>query len=1171
MMENIEKVLKMRVGERMTKPGNELQGLRQKVSELEASKSKRNEEEQRLRESEHRFKFLVDHCNAVVLILSKKGRIIFANKRTMDIFGYSQKELIGKSITSFLAKGSMRKTLRALAQEFLGRPQPELELQAKTKSGEIRYLSVAEGSAPIYENGKLMGVMISANDITERGKAEKERQEAERRFRDLWENAPVAYHTVDTKGLITNANQTEANGLGYAKEELVGKSIFEFILPEQRAEAATRFQQKIVGRRIPKAENRVFVKKDGSKINVAIDDSLERDGDGKVIGIRTTMVDITKLMIAEESLKKSEEHFRALVEKSGIAILIDDEEGNLLYCNSRYADNFGYSMEEMRGQPISAIVHSDDVERVMTYHRGRLQGKDVPSRYEFKGIRKDGTVIYLEVDASVLREGERLIGTRSYMWDITDRKLAEENLRKRSARLELVHHIQSGIPLSADIEAVLNQTAESIGKTLGYYKISVNLYDRATNEIEYLTGWNKTGLSLPRGHRQKLGQGLIGKAGLLKQTILANDVSKEADYIPYHLTETKAELVIPLLVQGHLIGVLDLQAAEVDAFSKEDIVVLESVASYIAFIIDRKKREEALQESEEKFRNLAEQSPNMIFINKKGRIIYANKKCEEVMGYKKEEIYSPDFNFLVLIAPEYRDEVKARFLKHMNGIEGDLLQYSLLTKEGKRIEVLQNSKLIDYEKDKAILGTVTDITERKRAEEILQESEERYKALFSEALDGICLANAETGMIIDCNNTMAAMVGRDRAELIGQHQAVLHPSAGDKEAFSSTFRQHLTDEEGQILETQIVTKTGEIRDVEIKANLLNLGGRKMLQGIFRDITERKRAEKALRESEAKLKEAQALGRIGNWEFDLDKQTIQWSDQVYRLYERDPSIGPPNVEEEAAYYSHEQTEKLHEYARMAVEQGRASEYDLEARLPSGRVAHFTAALRPIKGESGRIVKLFGTVQDITERKQTENDLRQASENIRQALGSIVNVVTATVEMKDPYTAGHQKRVADLARAIATEMSLSKDQIEGIRIAGTIHDLGKIFIPGEILSKPGKLSEDELKLIRLHSQVGFDILKDIKFPWPIAQIVYQHHERMNGCGYPRGIKGEQLLIEARILEVADVVEAMSSHRPYRPALGIAAALEEIEKNRSVLYDSDVVAACLTLFREKRFNFK
>jgi HD-GYP domain-containing protein (c-di-GMP phosphodiesterase class II) len=151
-----------------------------------------------------------------------------------------------------------------------------------------------------------------------------------------------------------------------------------------------------------------------------------------------------------------------------------------------------------------------------------------------------------------------------------------------------------------------------------------------------------------------------------------------------------------------------------------------------------------------------------------------------------------------------------------------------------------------------------------------------------------------------------------------------------------------------------------------------------------------------------------------------------------------------------------------------------------------------------------------------------------------------------------------------------MRLSKDQIEGIRIAGTIHDVGKLFIPGEILCKPGKLNEYEFSLIRLHSQVGFDILKDIEFPWPIAQIVHQHHERMDGSGYPQGLKGEQILIEARILGVADVVEAMSSHRPYRPALGIDKALEEISQKKGILYDPAVVDACLKICSDNKFKF-
>jgi HD-GYP domain-containing protein (c-di-GMP phosphodiesterase class II) len=177
----------------------------------------------------------------------------------------------------------------------------------------------------------------------------------------------------------------------------------------------------------------------------------------------------------------------------------------------------------------------------------------------------------------------------------------------------------------------------------------------------------------------------------------------------------------------------------------------------------------------------------------------------------------------------------------------------------------------------------------------------------------------------------------------------------------------------------------------------------------------------------------------------------------------------------------------------------------------------------------------------------------------------------VETRDPYTAGHQRRVADLARSIATEMNLSVDQINGIRMAATIHDLGKISVPAEILSKPTKLTALEFSLIKTHPQSGYDILKDIDFPWPVARIVLEHHERMNGSGYPNGLTGDNLLMESRILSVADVVESMGSHRPYRPSLGIEAALEEIEKNRGTLYDNTVADACLRLFREKGYQLE
>ncbi len=208
---------------------------------------------------------------------------------------------------------------------------------------------------------------------------------------------------------------------------------------------------------------------------------------------------------------------------------------------------------------------------------------------------------------------------------------------------------------------------------------------------------------------------------------------------------------------------------------------------------------------------------------------------------------------------------------------------------------------------------------------------------------------------------------------------------------------------------------------------------------------------------------------------------------------------------------------------------------------------------------------------TYREDLEQMVAERTAKLRKALGGIIHAAARMVETRDPYTAGHQRRVTDLARAIAKEMGLSQDQIDGIRMAGTIHDLGKLSVPADILSKPGRISEPEFEIIKTHPQVGYEILKEIEFPWPVAQIVLQHHERMDGSGYPQGLSGEDILQEARILTVADVVEAMASHRPYRPALGIDKALDEISQKRGILYDPEVVDITLKIFTEKEFELK
>ncbi len=236
---------------------------------------------------------------------------------------------------------------------------------------------------------------------------------------------------------------------------------------------------------------------------------------------------------------------------------------------------------------------------------------------------------------------------------------------------------------------------------------------------------------------------------------------------------------------------------------------------------------------------------------------------------------------------------------------------------------------------------------------------------------------------------------------------------------------------------------------------------------------------------------------------------------------------------------------------------------------GEIRWFQTTKVPMKSAENKDVVLTVAV-DITKRKKTEEQLEESFIKLQILMEETVNGLVSAMEKRDPYTAGHQKRVAILATKIAEKMNLSPEQLNGLRIASLVHDIGKIYVPSEILSKPGKLSDAEMNLIKTHPQAGYDILSKIQFPWPVADIVIQHQERLDGNGYPAGLKGDEIILEARILSVADVVEAIASHRPYREALGLDFAIKEITANSGILYDAEVVSACIRIIEEEDFIF-
>jgi PAS domain S-box-containing protein len=335
------------------------------------------------------------------------------------------------------------------------------------------------------------------------------------------------------------------------------------------------------------------------------------------------------------------------------------------------------------------------------------------------------------------------------------------------------------------------------------------------------------------------------------------------------------------------------------------------------------------------------------------------------------------------------------------------------------------------------------------------------------------------------------------------------------------------------------------------------------------LSKRKQAEEALKKSEKQYRDIFDRAMEGIFQFTPEGEFITANKALSSMlgYE-----SPGELVTTVAHIPTQLYARKEDYSallKILGESGSVNRCEVQFRRKGGGDIWVSANIISVKNNDGQILYYEGNVEDISTRKRAEEEREATFERLRKALGATIQALAVTAENRDPYTAGHQRRVADLARTIATEMNLEADRIDGLRMASTIHDIGKISVPAEILSTPRKLTDIEFKLIKTHSQSGCDILKGIDFPWPVARMVLEHHERMDGSGYPQGVSGDNLLIESRIMAVADVVEAMASHRPYRPGLGIHKALDEIARNRGILYDLEVVDACLKLFREERYK--
>ena len=650
---------------------------------------------------------------------------------------------------------------------------------------------------------------------------------------------------------------------------------------------------------------------------------------------------------------------------------------------------------------------------------------------------------------------------------------------------------------------------------------------------------------------------------------------------------------------------------------------------------DSKKSKEQLiaelVESEEKYRIQIEMATDAVFLETvEGRVLECNIAGAKMFGYTKEEIVGLVIADLV---PEDFVKTLPKIITDKETTYGKFVARISKKKDGTIFPTEIATTLINIGNKPRLIVYIRDITERKRAEKkrkllLKKEREQHLKAEILAKVALILTSKLNLSDVLEevirqvkrlvpysaCNISLIEKGGLYNVHSVGYDKYGSKKFVNnftypvdklflDKEVIKSA-KSLLIFDTHQDPRWIIFKETSWIRsrlsmpvclgnkvvgllsvdsnapgkfvkdDIKklqplVNAAAIALENARLFEEVRKEITERKQAEE--NEKNAKDELQMIMDSVPALIFykDIEGRIIRANKTLANLLKMpiEDIIGKTTEE----LFPKEQAEGMRKDDKKVMIYGKPKRNIIQPYTTPDGVKWQISDKIPYRDKEGKITGVIGLAKDISDWKKSEEELQQSYQRLKKTMDAAIDTVSNIIEAKDPYTSGHQYRVCQLAVRIAQQMKLPEDKIEGIRIASLIHDIGKIGLPAEILSKPTKLTEIEFSLIKNHSQIGYDILKSIDFSYPIARIVLQHHERLNGSGYPNGLRADKILLEARILGVADVVEAMSSHRPYRPALGIDKALEKISKNKGILYDPEVVDMCLDLFKEKEFKFE
>ncbi len=990
----------------------------------------------------------------------------------------------------------------------------------------------------------------------------------------IFEVLPDLIFRLDARGVFLEFMGGRQAELYRAPDQFIGKPM-EKVLPPEVAEFLIPRIRQVLKSGKPASVDYLLPMEDGPQRYEA---RLVPSGQGDVLALVRS---VTRNRPVETVLSEIEGRYHALVELSPSAIAIHDGR-TILYVNRAAADLLvGGERDRAVGRPVADFVHPDSRATVAKRIRSMLRSRRPMPLIQEKFLRADGSAVDVEVTASSFQEENRTL-VQVIFRDISRRRADEAAIARLSRLHAFLSAANQALARVSDREELFRQVCRVAVERGGLKAAWVGLVEGDGRRVVPEVSWGETDGYPAAVHiiagKGRGGRGPTGRALRTGRVALCNDIERDPAMAPWREEALqrgfRSSAAVPFRLGGKAIGTLNLYAAEAAFFGDQEQALLEVLADDLEFALGaleqnalRLQMEGALAESEENFRGLFEHSKDGIFITlPDGHILSFNAAALRMFGYGLGELESLNANRL------YADPSDRRRFREAIEREGAVRDFEvrLRRKDGTVFDCILSASLRRGARGETLgyQGIIHDITERKRVERILRENEERFSQVAEVAREWIWEVDA-AGIYRYCSPAVEQILGYAPKELVGRKTFfdLFLPELREdmaaralavfrrKEPFRNFVNKNLRKDG-----STVILETSGLPMLDAAGGLLGY------RGVDIDVTERRQAKAALRDSEEKYRTLVGSARDAIFIADAETGFIV---EVNRQAERLTGLPAADLIGRHQSLLHPPEER-DRYRRIFADHSGGDNLlarDLLVRRADGTDVPVDISATIVEIGGRRFIQ--GVFQDISDRKWAERALQESVEMLQRSMQGTILAMMTMVEMRDPFTAGHQSRVARLACAIGRAMGMNEHQVEGLRVAGLLHDIGKIGVPAEILSKPGRILDFEYNIIKSHSEIGHKILQEIDFPWPIADMVLHHHERLDGSGYPLGLKGGAIMLESRILVVADVVEAMASHRPYRPARGLDLALGEVELNKGILYDPDVVEACLALFKEHNFT--